>query len=162
MNLLPDLAKPLRLLVGILFAAIVTLTIAQVGFRYLLDAPLIWSEELAKLFLVWMVFLGAAVVAFDGKHLDVDVAFKALPPAGRTALRWINLAVAVAFLAAMAWYSIDIIEIESWDVLGATELSAAWVRVPAAAGGVLIILALILRRATGGWRESPDDGTKPL
>lgn len=162
MNLLPDLARPLRLIVGILFAAIVALTIAQVGFRYLLGAPLIWSEELAKLLLVWMVFLGAAAVAFDGKHLDVDVVFKALPPAARTAVRWLNLAVAVVFLAAMGWFALDIIEIESWASLGATGLSAAWVRAPAAVGAALIVVFLILRRTAGGWRDSPDDGSKPL
>ncbi len=162
MNLLPDLARPLRLIVGILFAAIVALTIAQVGFRYLLGAPLIWSEELSKLLLVWMVFLGAAAIAFDGKHLDVDVVFKALPRPARTAVRWLNLAVAVAFFAAMGWYALDIIEIESWASLGATGLSAAWVRAPAAVGAVLIIAFLILRRTARGWRDFPDDGSKPL
>lgn len=162
MNPLPDLARPLRLLVGILFAAIVALTVAQVGFRYLLGAPLIWSEELAKLFLVWMVFLGAAAVAFDGRHLDVDVLFKALPPAIRTAVRWLNLAVAVAFLAAMGWFALEIIEIESWATLGATGLSAAWVRAPAAVGAALIIAFLVIRRLARGWRGAPDDGSKPL
>lgn len=162
MNPLPDLAKPLRLIVGALFAVIVALTVAQVGFRYLLGSPLIWSEELSKLLLVWMVFLGAAAVAFDGKHLDVDVVFKALPPIARRAVRWLNLAVAVVFLAAMGWFALDIIEIESWATLGATELSAAWVRAPAAVGAALIIVFLVLRRVAGGWRDSPDDGSKPL
>jgi TRAP-type C4-dicarboxylate transport system permease small subunit len=62
----------------------------------------------------------------------------------------------------MGWFALDIIEIESWASLGATGLSAAWVRAPAAVGAALIIVFLILRRIAGGWRGSPDDGSKPL
>ena len=40
-----DVALPLRILVGVAFATIVTLTIAQVFFRFVLNSPLVWSEE---------------------------------------------------------------------------------------------------------------------
>lgn len=157
-----DLAWPLRFLTGVVFAAIVTLTIAQVVFRYLLDSPLIWSEELAKLLLVWMVFLGAAAVTFDGKHLDVDVVFGALPPLARKAVRHLNLAMALFFLVALAWFSWEIVEIESWSALGALDISAAWVRLPATVGGALMALFLIVRRLGRGWSGAPDDGTRPM
>lgn len=58
-----DLALPLRIVVGCAFALIVALTIAQVFFRFALNSPLVWSEELARLLLVWVTFIGAAVVA---------------------------------------------------------------------------------------------------
>ncbi len=157
-----DLALPLRLLVGVLFAVIVGLTIAQVGFRYLLGQPLIWSEELAKLLLVWMVFLGAAAVAFDGRHLDVDVVFRLLPTPMRRIVRWLNLAVACAFLAAFAWTSLEIVEIESWASLGALGISAAWVRVAATVGATLMLAFLVVRRFRGGWRDAPDSEDRPL
>ena len=51
-----DLAFPLRLVVGAGFGVIVVLTIAQVIFRFVLDSPLVWSEELARLLLVWVTF----------------------------------------------------------------------------------------------------------
>ncbi len=139
-----------------MFLAIVALTAAQVVFRYALDRPLVWSEELSKLLLVWLVFLGAAAVAFDGRHLDVDVVFRAVPPPVRRGLRAFNLAAALFFLAAMVWYSIDVIEMESWAGLGALDISAAWVRLPAAVGGALMIAFLLIRRATGGWQGAPD------
>lgn len=157
-----DLAWPLRFLTGAMFATIVTLTIAQVAFRYLLDSPLIWSEELSKLLLVWMVFLGAAAVTFDGKHLDVDVVFGTLPPLLRRLVRHLNLAMALFFLGALAWFSWEIVEIESWSALGALDISAAWVRLPATVGGGLMVLFLILRRLGRGWSGAPDDGTRPM
>ena len=76
-----DFALPLRILVGLTFATIVSLTIAQVFFRFALDDPLIWSEELVRILLIWMTFVGAAVVCWDGRHLNVDVIFIRRPPA---------------------------------------------------------------------------------
>ena len=78
-----DFALPLRSLVGLTFATIVSLTIAQVFFRFALDDPLIWSEELVRILVIWMTFVGAAVVCWDGRHLNVDVTFIRLPPATR-------------------------------------------------------------------------------
>lgn len=157
-----DLALPLKIAVGLMFLVIVALTIAQVGARYLFDRPLIWSEEVSKLLLVWLVFLGAAAVTLDGRHLDVDVLFRAAPLWLRRGMRALNLAAALFFLGAMVWFSIDVIEIESWASLGALGISAAWVRLPAAVGAGLMIAFLLLRRFAGGPSAGPDSMEKPL
>ena len=141
-----DLALPLRIVVGCAFALIVALTIAQVFFRFALDSPLIWSEELARLLLVWATFVGAAVVAWDGTHLNVDVLFARLPPALKAMARWFNLLVALAFLAVMAWFSIPLIRIESMSDMGALGIPFGWVRAPALVGGGLMIAFILLRR----------------
>jgi TRAP-type C4-dicarboxylate transport system permease small subunit len=150
----PDLALPLRVVVGVAFITIVVLTLAQIFFRFVLDAPLIWSEELVRLLIVWVTFIGAAVVAYDGRHLNVDVAFQLFPPGLKRVVRWINLAVALAFLAALAWFSLRLIRIEGMTDMGALPLSYAWIRLPALVGGVLIVAYLLLRRFTG--RGDPD------
>ncbi len=141
-----DLALPLRILAGCAFALIVALTIAQVFFRFALDSPLIWSEELARLLLVWVTFVGAAVVAWDGSHLNVDVVFARLPARLKAAVRWFNLLVALAFLAVMAWFSVRLIRIEAMSDMGALGIPFSWVRIPALVGGVLIIAFILLRR----------------
>ncbi len=146
-----DLAAPLRVLVGVAFIAIVALTIIQVFFRAVLDDPLVWSEEVVRLLLVWVVFLGAAVVTWDGRHLSVDVLFTRLAPGPRRVVRWMNRTVASAFLAVLGWTSIDIVRLNVWDEIGALPISMAWVRVPATVGAVLM-LALLLARA---WYRVP-------
>ena len=157
-----DLAWPLRVVCGAMFALIVALTVLQVGFRYLIGHPLIWSEELARVLLVWMVFLGAAALCWDGRHLDVDVVYSALPPSARTALRWINLALALAFLVALTLWSWDVVLLESLADMSALGIDRGWLRLPATVGGALMILFLALRRASGGWRGAPDDGRAAL
>jgi len=141
-----DLALPLRILVGCAFGLIVGLTIAQVFFRFALDSPLIWSEELARLLLVWVTFVGAAVVAWDGTHLNVDVLFVRLPSALKTVTRWFNLLVALSFLAILAWFSIALVRIENMADMGALGIPYGVVRLPATVGGGLIIALILLRR----------------
>ena len=46
---------------------------AQVFARYFFGAPFSWSEEVARLALIWMTFMAAAFVMAEGRHITVDV-----------------------------------------------------------------------------------------
>jgi TRAP-type C4-dicarboxylate transport system permease small subunit len=46
---------------------------AQVFARYVIDSPIAWSEEVARLSLIWMTFMAAAFVMAQGRHITVDV-----------------------------------------------------------------------------------------
>lgn len=140
-----DWAMPLRIIVGIVFTTIVVLTIAQIFFRFVLNSPLIWSEELVRLLIVWMTFIGAAVICWDGRHLSVDVGFVRFPSKIRRALRLFNCLVALAFLGLLVWYSIPIVELSMYVTIGAMDLPEAAYRVPATIGGVLMIIFIVLR-----------------
>ena len=121
------------------------LTISQIFFRFVLDSPLVWSEELVRLLVVWMTFIGAAVICWDGRHLSVDVLFVRLPAAARRALRIFNCIVALVFLGTLVWYSIQIVELTMHVTIGAMDLPEAAYRVPATIGGVLMIAFIVLR-----------------
>lgn len=41
--------------------------------RFFLSLPIVWSEELAGLAAVWMVFCGASVAVLDREHIRIDV-----------------------------------------------------------------------------------------
>jgi TRAP-type C4-dicarboxylate transport system permease small subunit len=55
---------------GITMAAIV---VAQVFCRYVLNASLFWSEELARYLLVWLTFLGASSAYYRRVHPGIDI-----------------------------------------------------------------------------------------
>ena len=156
-----DLAYPLRFLVGWAFITIVVLTLVQVFFRSVLDSPLIWSEEVVRLLLVWVVFLGAAVVTWDGRHLNVDVAFARMPRPIKNIVRRINLVVAATFLGVLGWTSWRIVMLSRFDEIGALTISMAWVRVPATIGAALMLFLLLARvfyRRRVDADQSADDG----
>ena len=140
-----DWALPLRIIVGLAFAAIVFLTIAQIFFRFVLNSPLVWSEELVRLLVVWITFLGAAVICWDGRHLSVDVLFVRLPSGLRRVLRIFNCIVALIFLVVLVWYSLPVVELALHVGIGAMDLPEAVYRVPATVGGVLMIVFVVLR-----------------
>ena len=142
---IPDLAWPLRVLTAAGLGVIVLLTLAQIFYRFVLDQPLIWSEELIKLLLVWITFLGAAVVCWDGRHLNVDVVFIRLPHRLRRIVQLINAAVAVAFLAFLIQPTLQLVKIENMAEMGALGLPAGVLRLPVAIGAGLMILFIVLR-----------------
>jgi len=69
---------------------VLTLVVLFVGivFRYALNDPLVWTEELARFCSTWIIFLGAAACFKRGGHIGIDVVVRLLPPTlrRRTAL----------------------------------------------------------------------------
>lgn len=52
---------------------IVSTMAAQVFARYVFGAPFQWSEEVARLALIWLTFISAAFVMAEGRHIAVDM-----------------------------------------------------------------------------------------
>ncbi|MDE2515222.1 MAG: TRAP transporter large permease subunit [Rhodospirillales bacterium] len=63
-----------------LVAVEVVLLLAGVVFRYLLDRPLIWSNELAGILFLWLVSLGTVVALNRGEHMRMTVVLGRLGP----------------------------------------------------------------------------------
>jgi TRAP-type transport system small permease protein len=74
---------------GLLVLVLVTMA-SQVVARYVLRSPLSWSEELARLGMIWLAFIAGSFVMAEGRHLTVDVLSARLGPAGRLRLEWIS------------------------------------------------------------------------
>lgn len=67
-----------QLLAGFVVAAF-CLTFAQVVFRYVLDSPLVWSEELVLYLFVWIAMLGAAGSVRLRSHFSLTIFVARLP-----------------------------------------------------------------------------------
>lgn len=62
----------LQVVCAILFTLLVLATTWQVFSRLVLNSPVTWSEELAKMLFVWLSFLGAALVYGERGHMAVE------------------------------------------------------------------------------------------
>jgi TRAP-type C4-dicarboxylate transport system permease small subunit len=86
--------------VNIIFLSAMTITIlVQVAFRYILSTPLDWTEEIARLMLVWMTFSGATLIFINVDHPSIDLFVKTLSPSVRRYLRIVSLILIGFFLA---------------------------------------------------------------
>ena len=66
------LAWLVRAVIIVLLAAMVAVTATQVFFRYALNQPLTWSEELSRYLFIWIVFLATWAAFRQGLHLGVN------------------------------------------------------------------------------------------
>ncbi|BAS26659.1 TRAP transporter small permease [Limnochorda pilosa] len=78
---------------ALLVAVMSTALLAQVLFRFVLERPLSWSEELARYSFVWLSLLGASSALRAGLHPGMDLLVARLPDrARRVACLLANLA----------------------------------------------------------------------
>lgn len=72
----------------------------QVIFRYVIHKPLIWTEELSRYMLIWLVFSGAILLAKDGEHVRVDFFVNFMPVWLQTFLSLVvNLVIGFSLIA---------------------------------------------------------------
>ena len=86
------------------FAGMFACVLGQVGFRYFLGDPLVWSDELARYLFVWASLLGWIIAARRRSHLSIDMVAIRLSPRGQAALRLVGALAGVAFAAVLVFY----------------------------------------------------------
>lgn len=69
----------LSYLAGLVLGAFTLIILIEVLFRYALEIPLSWPNELSILLFQWMIFLGAPVALRRGLHFSVEMASGAFP-----------------------------------------------------------------------------------
>jgi TRAP-type C4-dicarboxylate transport system permease small subunit len=77
---LARLDKGVRIMTNVLLALMTIDILIQVFFRYVLRDPLVWTEELARFLLAWLVFLGASSAVRSWDNLRVTYFIEKLPP----------------------------------------------------------------------------------
>lgn len=69
-----------RYLVNTIMGVMVVAVFLQVMFRFFMDQPLAWTEELARYLLVWLTFLGSAYAMSIKAHIGTEYIQKFLSP----------------------------------------------------------------------------------
>ncbi|MGD9015738.1 MAG: TRAP transporter small permease [Desulfobacterales bacterium] len=89
---------------AVLMAAMVVVIAAQVWYRFVLNDPLSWSEELGRYLFVWISFMGAAAGVRYQVHLGIDLLQKVLPPnAYRIMVILMNVIIQVFLVTVIYW-----------------------------------------------------------
>lgn len=117
-----------------LVIAIAAILNLQVFCRYLLDAPLIWPEEISRLSLIWLTYIGCAAVAARGGHIVVDMLVARLAGGARRALVAAIDTVLTVVFAGLGWLGWRLAQSLSGMETAATEIPMAWLAAPLAIG----------------------------
>jgi len=70
----------LKIICAALAGALTIVIFLQVFYRFVLRAPLVWSEEMALFLFQWTVFMGAALAVKQRSHFGLDIFIQRLPP----------------------------------------------------------------------------------
>ena len=118
----------------------IIVTLAQVVFRYVIAAPLPWSEELARYCFVWIVFLGGAIGLSRGIHLGVDLFVNMLPEGMRRGLDVLTSALIACFAATVIYASFPVINMNMLQRSPALGVQMSWIYVAIPISMALIFL----------------------
>jgi TRAP-type C4-dicarboxylate transport system permease small subunit len=140
------LSRALKLLLVVVFFLLVVDVIWGVGSRYLFGAQASWSEELARLLMVWLALLGAALAAREDRHLGLDVIVRSWPEDTQRLGRLFVAFVTILFAAAiMAWGGGQLVEqrFASGQTLPALGIARGWFYLALPVSGTLITLFML-------------------
>lgn len=84
-------------------AAFFVCVLAQVFYRYVLEASLPWTEELARYLFVWAAMLAAAVSVGRNDQFTIPLFADALGPRSRHRLELIIVGLGLSFAMVMVW-----------------------------------------------------------
>lgn len=140
-----DFACPIRHFVAVVFAIVIFLTCLQVFFRYVLNSPLIWSEELVRFLVVWMCLVGSAVSNFDDDHMTINLIVEKFPRPVQFALYTVRQTLIIIFCVAASMASIPLLKAAGGGNLGALPIPGAAWRGAATVGLAIMAVMTLLR-----------------
>lgn len=109
----------------ILVGLLITLSL-QVASRFLFKFPLDWTEELARVGLLWLVFIGSAVAARRAEHFAVELVMEKLDFPGKRQVAWLVQLVTIAFFLTLAVISAWASHFGALQTMPALNASVAW------------------------------------
>lgn len=103
------LDRVLFVVIGLLLAAMVVDVTIQVFYRYVIQDPPTWTEELARYIFAWTIFLAVALAFGRGVHIVVDALVAAVPRVVRRVLLIVANLLVLGFLLVLVWQGINMV-----------------------------------------------------
>ena len=145
------------LLAGIALFGIMLLVTISVFFRYVLNAPILGSQELVQLSMVFVVMLAMPFTALKGMHIRVDIFDTIFGRRGRYITDLVSNIVGICVLFLLIRKSTDkaFDALEYDDVTNMIELPlwTAYAAIAIGMGLYMAVLALKLVRQVMMWRQ---------
>jgi TRAP-type C4-dicarboxylate transport system permease small subunit len=144
----------------VLFWALAGIVFLQFFTRYILNDSLAWTEEIARYGLMWLAFIGGAVVTRRKTHIAVELLGNLMKPG---LLRTILFAavdfVTLGFMGLLAYFSVLITERMEFQRMTVIDLPMSIVYGGVALGCFMMLArqaVTVFTHARQGWRRADD------
>jgi TRAP-type C4-dicarboxylate transport system permease small subunit len=149
----------------VIFWSLAFIVFLQFFTRYVLNDSLSWTEEIARYGLMWVVFIGGAMVTRRNTHIAVELLSNVMKPGPlRAALLAFVDFVKLAFIGLLAFVSWTITERMHFQRMTVFDLPMSYVYAGVAFGCFLMFARQaqnVWRNARNGWKR-PDDVTHQI
>src|ERR1043166_9182171 len=143
-----------------IFWSLAFIVFLQFFTRYVLNDSLAWTEEIARYGLMWVVFIGGAMVTRRNTHIAVELVANIMKPGLARILLLASVdGVKLGFLGLLAYFSVTIIERMHMQRMTVFDLPMSLVYGGVAFGCFLMFarqIAVFLRNARDRWRKPHD------
>lgn len=113
-------------MIAVMMGAMTIIITLQVFYRYILNDPLSWTEEIARYLMIWICFLGSAMALKYGEHISVSFVRERFAPRIRQTVGFCVGMTVLAFFVLATWEGIVITIQVSEQQAPATWISMAW------------------------------------
>ena len=88
----------------IILGGMMILICLQVFFRYVMNAPLAWTEELARFGFIWMTFVAGYLGARKAQHISVELIQDMFPKGVKRTMQFISYIITAVFFFVVSYY----------------------------------------------------------
>lgn len=149
-----------------MLAAMMLIVVADVGFRYVANAPLVWSFDVITLYLtVGLFFFALADTLQDNGHVWVDILVARVPPRIAHAFFAVGYGLSLAAFSAIAWMAArrGYTSFQNSEVTAGVLKMPVWVSSAFVTAGTLVLVARLAYRTFGhAASAATGDGLIPL
>jgi len=133
----------IRWLLVVMLLAMTAVLLAQIVCRYFFQMPLVWSEEMALVLMLWITFLGAALLLESREHISIDFLVHLMPDAPRRLIERLAALLMLAFNSGLTYGAYLVVQATASSITPGMKISVAWHYGGTLAGGVLLTLVSI-------------------
>lgn len=130
---------PELLTAAIVAVLVVFLSLAVIG-RYVFDIGIAWSDELARMLFVWVVFLGFAVAIRHRGNIGVELLVDRLPRPVRRHVILLQDIVILAFSVLFTWEAAITVRFSLLQRLPVLQVTIAWLYAAVLVAGVMMTI----------------------
>lgn len=134
-----------ELVVGVSFTVVMVVAVfLQVVFRYVVNHPLSWSEELARYIFVWASMLGASMGVKKKTHFCLDALLKMIPQPQRKIIEAVLYTIMSVLLIVLVYFGTKFsseLYVQTAPGLNIT-MAIPYAAIPV--GGLLMLLHILL------------------
>jgi len=125
-------------LLAVMLALMVLLAGAQIAARNFFNSGIFDADQLLRLLVLWVAFLGAVAASREGKHIHVDAIARWLPGRIKPGVAALTDLFTVSVCGVLAWQSVRYLQ-DSWAAH-----DMAFAAMPVWAAGLILPLAFSL------------------